>query len=270
MTIKEKLSKKELNQIWYRWTTHLSSMSYEKLQGHSWAYTYSPFANKYYADDPEGKRKLLLRHSMFYNTEPQTGQLVNGIVASMEEQLAFGADIDETLIINTKATLMGPLAGIGDSIIQGIIVPLLLSISMGLASGGNAIGPLFYIITYGIIGTLISYFAFRYGYNLGISAIDNVVHENTKRITDAFNVVGVTVVGGLAAQTIVLDTPIEIPMGEEMMPLQEVLNDIFPNILPLGAVLLAYYLITQKEMSATKVILILTAIVSVGVIVGLF
>ena len=45
--------------------------------------------------------------------------------------------------INIKATLMGPLAGLGDSIIQGIIVPILLSIAMGLANGGNMLGPIF-------------------------------------------------------------------------------------------------------------------------------
>lgn len=265
------LSKKELRQIWARWGfTHLSSMSYEKLQAHAWAYAYIPFAKKYYKDDPEAQRALLLRHSMFYNTEPQTGQLINGITTSLEEQIAMGKDIDTELPVNIKTTLMGPLAGIGDSIIQGIIVPTLLSIGMGLATGGNALGPLFYMISYGIIGPLISYLSFKYGYLLGVNAIDHVVGEGAKRITDAFNVVGVIVVGGLAASTIVLNSSLEIPMGEEIKPLQEVLDGIFPGILPLLMVMLAWWLIDKKRVSATKVILILTAIVSVGVIVGLF
>ena len=38
--------------------THLSSMSYEKLQAHAWAYSYIPFAEKYYKNDPEAKRRL--------------------------------------------------------------------------------------------------------------------------------------------------------------------------------------------------------------------
>jgi mannose/fructose/N-acetylgalactosamine-specific phosphotransferase system component IID len=67
---------------------------------------------------------------MFYNTEPQTGQLINGIVASLEEQIAMGEEVSEEMPVNIKTTLMGPLAGIGDSIIQGIIVPILLSIAM--------------------------------------------------------------------------------------------------------------------------------------------
>lgn len=266
-----RLTKKELRQIWYRWGfTHLSSMSYEKLQAHAWAFSYLPFCEKYYKNDPEAKRRLLVRHSMFYNTEPQTGQIINGIVASLEEKIALGGDVSEEMPINIKATLMGPLAGLGDSIIQGIIVPILLSIAMGLANGGNMLGPIFYILSYGILGPLISYLCFMNGYRLGVNAIDKIIGENAKRITDAFNVLGIMVVGGLAASNIALITQVQIPMGEESKALQDVLDGIFPKILPLTMVILAWYLLTKKQMKATTVILILTAICTVGVIIGLF
>jgi len=265
------LTKHELNEIWYRWGfTHLSSMSYEKLQAHAWAYSYLPFAKKYYANDPDKKRRLLKRHSMFYNTEPQTGQLINGIVASLEEQIALGKNVSEEMPVNIKATLMGPLAGIGDSVIQGIIVPILLSIGMSLAAGGSPLGPLFYIITYGIIGPTISYIAFHSGYRLGVNAIDVIVGENSKRITDAFNILGVMVVGALAANTIVLKTIAKVPLGGKSQSLETVLNGIFPGLLPLAVVLFGWWLVSAKQMSATKIILVLTAIVTVGCLVGLF
>jgi mannose/fructose/N-acetylgalactosamine-specific phosphotransferase system component IID len=148
------------------------------------------------------------------------------------------------------------LAGIGDSIIQGIIVPILLSIGMGLAAGGNALGPIFYIISYGIIGPLISYLCFMNGYRLGVNAIDVIIGENAKRITDAFNILGIMVVGGLAASNIALTTAIKIPMGDEVQKLQ--------------TVLLAWYLLTSKQMTATKVILVLTVISAIGVVIGVF
>jgi len=268
---KKLLSKHELNQIWYRWGfTHLSSMSYEKNQGESWAYSYIPFANKYYKNDVEKKRRLLQRQSMCYNTEPQTGQLINGIVASLEEQIAMGKDVSEEMPVNIKTTLMGPLAGIGDSIIQGIIVPILLSIGMSLAKGGSPLGPIFYIVAYGIIGPTISYIAFHSGYKLGVNAIDVIVGENSKRITDAFNILGVMVVGALAASTIVLKTIAKIPMGGKTEPLENVLNGIFPGLLPLGMVLLGWWLVSSKQMTATKVILIMTVIVTIGCLIGLF
>lgn len=265
------LSNKELNTIWLRWAfTHLASMSYEKLQGHAYAWAYLPFAEKYYKDDPEAKRRLLVRHSVFFNTEPQTGQLINGIVTSLEENIAMGGEVSEDMPNNIKATLMGPLAGIGDSIIQGIIVPILLSIGMSLATNGSPIGPLFYMIAYGIIGPLISFISYRTGYKLGVGAIDVIVGENARRITDAFNILGIMVIGALAAGNIGLTTALNIPLGGEWQPLQATLDGVFPSILPLAAVLITWWMLGKKQYSPTKVIVILTVVVSALCLLGVF
>lgn len=266
-----RLSNKELNTIWLRWAfTHLSSMSYEKLQGHAYAWAYLPFAEKYYKDDPEAKRRLLVRHSVFFNTEPQTGQLINGIVTSLEENIAMGGEVSEDMPNNIKATLMGPLAGIGDSIIQGIIVPILLSIGMSLATGGSPIGPLFYMITYGILGPLISFISYRTGYKLGVGAIDVIVGENACRITDAFNILGIMVIGALAAGNIGLTTTLNIPLGGEWQPLQATLDGVFPSILPLATVLITWWMLGKKQYSPTKVIVILAVVVSALCLLGVF
>lgn len=265
------LSNKELNTIWLRWAfTHLSSMSYEKLQGHAYAWAYLPFAEKHYKDDPEAKRRLLVRHSVFFNTEPQTGQLINGIVTSLEENIAMGGEVSEEMPNSIKATLMGPLAGIGDSIIQGIIVPILLSIGMSLATGGSPLGPLFYIIAYGIIGPMISFISYRTGYKLGVGAIDIIVGENARRITDAFNILGIMVIGALAAGNIGLTTILNIPLGGEWQPLQATLDGVFPSVLPLAAVLLTWWMLGKKQYSPTKVIVILTVVVSALCLLGVF
>ena len=268
---KQGLTNKDLNQLWLRWAfTHLSSMSYEKLQAHAFAWSYIPFANKYYADDPEAKRRLLVRQSVFYNTEPQTGTLVNGIVASLEENIALGGDVDEEMPNNVKTALMGPLAGIGDSIVQGIIVPILLSIGMSLAAGGSPFGPLFYIISWGIIGPLISFVCFRTGYKLGVGAVDMIVGETARRLTDAFNVLGIMVIGALSAGNIALVTTLNIPMGGDWAPLQDTLDGVFPKILPLIAVLVTWWMLDKKQFSPTKVILVLTAAVIVFCLLGVF
>lgn len=265
------LSNKELNTIWLRWAfTHLASMSYEKLQGHAYAWAYLPFAEKYYKDDPEAKRRLLVRHSVFFNTEPQTGQLINGIVTSLEENIAMGGEVSEDMPNNIKATLMGPLAGIGDSIIQGIIVPILLSIGMSLATNGSPIGPLFYMIAYGIIGPLISFISYRTGYKLGVGAIDVIVGENARRITDAFSILGIMVIGALAAGNIGLTTALNIPLGGEWQPLQATLDGVFPSILPLATVLITWWMLGKKQYSPTKVIVILTVVVSALCLLGVF
>lgn len=267
-----KLTKKELWRLYLRYQVMVeSAMSYEKMHGAAWAWTYYVLGDKYYKNKPEEYKRLLSRHSVFYNTEPQTGQLVNGIVASLEEQIGMGNnDIDEQLSVTVKASIMGPLAGIGDSVVQGILIPTLLSIGMGLASGGNPIGPIFYILAYGIIMTAITIVSFQGGYRLGVNALDVITGENAQRLTNALNTFGIIVVGGLAASTVNLASPLKIPMGEEMTPLQDILDGVFPGVLALIMVLLAWYLISVKRMSPTKVLIILTIISAVGVLIGIF
>lgn len=267
---KKGLTKKELFQIYLRYQVMVeSAMSYEKMHGASWAWSYLPFAKKYYSNDHEKFTNLLSRHSVFYNTEPQTGQLVNGIVASLEEQIALGeSEVDETVPVTVKASMMGPLAGIGDSVVQGILIPTLLSIGMGLSSGGSPLGALFYILSYGLIMGAVTIISFRSGYSLGVNAIDAVIGENAKRITNMLNTFGIMIVGGLSATTIIATTPLEIPTGDSTQPLQEVLDGIFPGILPLTFVLFSWWLVSEKKYSPTKVILVLIAIVTVAVLLG--
>lgn len=267
----QRLSKSDLNKLWYRWQVGwFSSSSYEKLETHGFAWSYLPFAEKYYANDPEGKKRLLMRHSQFYNTEPQVGTIINGIVASLEENIAFGGGVPEEMVTGIKTTLMGPLAGIGDSIIQGIIVPTLLSIGMSLSADGSPLGAFFYIVTWLIIGLAISYGMFRYGYKMGVGAIDSLVGENAMRLMDAVNVLGVIVVGVLAASNVSLSTLIQIPSGSEMAPLQDTLDGVFPSLLPLLVTLATWWMLSKKHWTANRVIIILCVFVIVTCLLGIF
>lgn len=269
--LKEPLTKKEIRQIYLRYAfLPEAAMSYEKMHGATWAWTYLPLGEKYYKDDPEALRRLLVRHSVFYNTEPQTGQLVNGIVCSLEEKIGMGEPISEDVPVSVKASLMGPLAGIGDSLVQGILIPTLLSIAMGLSVGGNPVGPIFYIIAYGAIMLAITIICFRSGYKLGTKAVDAIIGENAKRITNMFTTLGTIVIGALAATTISLTTPIVVPFGDaETKTLQDILNGFFPGLLPLAIVLFAWWLISSKHMSATKTLVVMTIVIAVGVLIGL-
>ena len=66
------------------------------------------------------------------NTEPQIGSIVVGITAGLEEACANGAEeIDDEMINRIRAGLMGPLAGIGDSLIVGTYIPVLLGVCIG-------------------------------------------------------------------------------------------------------------------------------------------
>ena len=48
------------------------------------------------------------------------------------------------------------------------------------------------------------------------------------------------------------------------------LDTIFPKMLPLGTVMLCYWLMSKKKMAPTTVMLVLVGIALVGVLIGFF
>ena len=52
------------------------------------------------------------------------GTVIHGITISMEEQIANGAEISGEDINALRTGLMGPMAGIGDTISQAVCYPI--------------------------------------------------------------------------------------------------------------------------------------------------
>ena len=103
-------------------------------------------------DSKEEQKEALTTYSSFFNTEPQLGgSLVVGVTAGLEEARANGEEVDGDLINGIRAGLMGPLAGIGDSIVVGTLIPLLLGIALSMSTNGSPLGAVFYIVAWNLI-----------------------------------------------------------------------------------------------------------------------
>ena len=268
---KKKLSKKTLVKSWRDWMMYnLSSMSFERLESFGFCHSMIPVIEELYGNDKEEVKAALKRQSAFYNTEPQLGAIVNGIVVGLEEKRANGEDIDDEIINGLKVGMMGPVAGIGDSMIPGMLVPILLSIGMGLAQGGNILGPLFYIVVYNVLIITGSYFLFMKGYRLGTDAVNLLIDERAEKLKEAFAILGVFVTGGIAASYMNISTKLGYKNGSVDINLQKILDGIFPKLIPLIIVLFTYYLMTKKKFSALKAMLVLLIIAIVGVLLGIF
>lgn len=269
----KKLSKKTLRHCWLRWTCgNLSSMSFQWLAAFGFADSMSPVIKELYGGNKAEEIAAMKRHAAFYNTEPQLGSVVNGIVCSLEEERVNGAEIDDEIINGFKLGLMGPLAGIGDAMVPGMLVPLLLSIAIGLSEGGNPLGPIFYIISFITLVTAANYYLFFKGYELGTKSIGFIVGEAAQRIRESFNLLGAIVVGGVGASYISISTPLVIATGnaDSNVVVNQVLNGIYPSLLPLLAVLFCWWLMAKKNISALKVMGILVIIAILGVATGFF
>lgn len=250
----KKLEKKDLTKAWWIWTFfNLSAFSMERMQAMAFVYTMAPIIKRLYSDKPEEIKKALTRHMVFFNTEPQTGVIAHGVTAALEEQRANGAPISGEAINSVKAGIMGPMAGIGDSMIPGTLIPILLAIGMAMsADTGSAIGPIFYIVSYLVIILSLSYWLFMFGYKYGMTSMRELAEGGFRRVTSSFAVLGLIVAGGIGAAIIGLSTPLAYSAGEMSISVQGTLDNIFPKLLPLLLTLWLWWGMRQRGWPINK------------------
>lgn len=243
--------------------------NYERLQGTGFLHAMSPIINDLYdKDDKKGRSEALQRHTAFFNSEVRTGSAIVGICASMEERIASGeTQLAEEAMPSIKYGLMGPLAGIGDTFIQAILSPLLLSLALGLAQNGNVMGPILYLFAF--IGAIIflGLFSFNLGYKKGDEAIMSFIESGViNKIIEGASIMGCVVMGALVASFVSLKTTLAFELPTGVFDLQANFFDvIMPCILPLILTVVVYKRMDKGD-SALKMLLILIA---AGLIFGL-
>jgi PTS system mannose-specific IID component len=236
---------------WRRWVMFLhASYNFERLQGLGFAHALKPAIEHLYPDRAE-RAAALQRHVTFFNSEPQFGAMVPAAVIALEEQRAAGAAISDEAINAVKSGLMGPLAGVGDSLVQGLVTPLLLSMGISMAQRGNLAGPILYaiLISVAVLGS--SYAFWSAGYRWGRTAVSHILSSGwVQALTEGASVVGMTVLGALAATVVQFSTPATIVVGEASVSLQEdVLDAILRGLPALSLTLLAWWLLSRRVSS---------------------
>ena len=269
---RKEVSKKALTKSFWNWFYgNLTCFSQEHMQTFGYLVSMLPIVDELY-DDKEEKQKAMETYTAFFNTEPQIGTVVVGITAGLEEARANGEQIDSEMINGIRAGLMGPLAGIGDSLIVGTLIPILLGIALGLSGGGSPLGAIFYIIVWNILaisGMRLLYFK---GYELGGKAVEVIVGEKATAIRESVIMVGTIVIGAVAATWINITTSFKLNNAEggTIIDLQKTFDGIFPKLLSAITVIFCWWLMKKKKMSPTTVMLILVVIAFVGVLLGFF
>lgn len=269
----KKLSKKALLKSFHNWYYgHLTCFSQEHMQTFGYLCAMLPLVEELY-DDEDKKAEAMNTYTAFFNTEPQLGSVVVGITAGLEEARANGEDdVDDETINGLRAGLMGPVAGIGDSLVVGTVIPILLGIALGMSTGGSPLGAIFYIIVW----NLFAYFGMRFlyfkGYQLGGKAVEFLVGAQGEAIRDSVSVLGGMVIGAVAATWVSVTTSFKLynDAGEAYLVLQDKFNEVLPGSLTAAFVMLCWYLMAKKKMSPVKVMLLLVVVAFVGVLVGFF
>lgn len=266
------LSDKEVKRSWINWLfNNQANYNYERMMGTGFLHAMVPIAKKLYKDDMEKQREMLRRHTGFFNCEPCLGSAIAGLTVAMEEQKAAGGEIEGEAVTSIKTGLMGPLSGIGDSIIQGVIVPLLLAFAIDMASGGSVVAPIVYSLVMIAVVFGISYTLFMTGYKKGSGAILNILENGiVNKIIAGANIMGCMVLGALVANYVSMSCGIQIQQtADSVFSVQEQLFDtIIPKLLPLLLTLGSYKML-KKGWSSVKVLLLIVIIGVIGGVTGI-
>ncbi len=239
----------------------------ERMLGCSMVCMLAKVADQIYPDNVEKQKELCRNHEVFFNTQQGLGAVIYGLVLGMEVERAKSDDVTNELIQSVKQALAGPLAGLGDSLIQALLTPILISIGIGLSQNtGSILGPLFMIVSYTAINTALSYGLFRVGYTSGIAGAEMLISSDLKdRAVPAFEALGITVIGGVLAGIMNVRTALVAQVGETVVNVQtDVLDVFFPKLLSLVVCFIVYYLVKEKKWSATKIMLWMIPVAIVG------
>ena len=179
-------------------------------------------------------------------------------------------DFDTESINSVKVSLMGPLAGIGDSFIWGTLRIIATGVGLSLANQGNILGPILFLLIFNIPAQGLRYYLMNAGYKLGSGFLAKIQENGLmSKLTYAASVLGLMVVGGMTAENVSINFPLAFGSGDEATTLNDVFNNIMPGLMPLLFTLLVYYLLKKKNIKTTTLLLLCVAIGLIGSFFGI-
>ena len=262
-----KLTKKDLNKVAIRSLGMEWDWNYERQMNMAFCYSMLPIIKKLYPNKDD-QAEAMQRHLEFFNTTPHMSTLILGITAAMEEQKANDPEFETESINNVKVSLMGPLAGIGDSFIWGTLRIIATGVGVSLAAQGNILGPILFLLLFNIPAQGLRFYLMHAGYKLGSGFLAKVQESGLMEVlTYGASVLGLMVIGGMTAENVGINVPLVIGSGETATTLGDICNTIMPGLLPLAFTLLMYWLVSKKNVKTTT---LLVALVVVGLVGSFF
>ena len=263
-----------LIKAWLIWETFPQTCyNYERMMGQVVAHMFSVIIGFLYRDNPEKRKEVMRREIEFFNVHIEFGSCILGMAIALEEQKAMGEEIPGEFITNLKTSLMGPLAGMGDTIWQGVVIPILLAVCIDLtrSGDGNVWGAIIYAVVIVAGAYALSYWNFMFGYKAGSEAIMDFLEKGIlNKLIKGASIMGCMVMGGLVVNYVTAVCGLEIASSTSVYNIQEsFLDAVCPKILPLGMTLLVYYLMNKKRWSSIKIIGLIIAIGVIGGVTGI-
>jgi len=263
------LPKKTIQHLFWRSMFLEANFNFETWQNSGFAYAIIPVLKRFYTTK-EKMAAALKRHLQFFNTSPYGSTLIIGIIAAMEEQNSRSDEFEEESINSVKTGLMGPLAGVFDSLFWGTFKVIAAGVGTSLAIKGNILGPILFLLIFNVPHLIVRYKLTFIGYNTGTRFLQNLAKTNVMdRLTVGASILGLMVIGAMTATLINISTPLNIGSGDAQVTLQSVLDQIVPKLIPLGLTFLVFWFV-KKQIKTTWLLLGLLALGFIGSITHVF
>ena len=176
-----------------------------------------------------------------------------------------------------KIALMGPLAGVGDTIIWALYNSIIFTIGASLALQQNILGPIFVIVMVAIPYTVARYWQFMWAYGQGRALATSLASGALERVTEGATVLGLIVIGGFIPsivkivttwdyqQTLTVTGPKGAQAVTNKVPVQTQLDAILPFMLPVLLTAFVYWLLKRYNLNPLWAIAVVFVF---GLIVG--
>ena len=265
----KKLNNKDIRNVFLRSMALEANFNFETWQNTGYAFSIIPVLKRLYTTK-EAMAAALKRHLQLFNTSPYGSTLILGITAAMEEQNSNDPGFDAESISTVKLGLMGPLAGVFDSLFWGTFKVIAAGVGTSLAIKGNIMGPVLFLLIFNVPHLVLRYNLTFIGYRAGTKFLQNLAKNNVMdRLTKGASILGLMVVGAMPATLMSIRTPISIGSDKSEITIQSVLDQVVPAIIPLGLTFLVYYFV-KNGAKTTHLLLGLLALGFIGSMIHLF
>lgn len=266
IVVLDKKQKKMMRKLFWRSMFLMFCTSYTKQQGTTYGWTMIPFLEDTYGKETPEFYEAMSRHQDFFNTATGMAPFIFALTISMEEErkLAIdkGEEFDSGSIEAVKASLMGPFAGIGDSIYTGALRIIATGIALGFSQQGSILGPILFLLVFNVPNILIRWIGGSYGYRLGSTFVSDAMKSGTlAAFTKGFQVLGLIMVGAMTAQFVTLKSTYVANFGSTKFNLQGVFDQILPGLLPLSLTMICFAYLRKKNKPMTAIIVVFLAAV---------
>lgn len=186
-----------------------ASWNLDRMQAFGFCYALLPVLRKLYPDESDLAPRLRL-HTEYFNTQPAFASFILGAVARREEERAAGRTTDAD-ISGLKASLMGPLAALGDSYFWGALRPLAGCAAAAVFVAGAWWAPLVFLLVYNIGHVAVRTGLLFLGYATRGDAELLIARYHFTKTVRSFKAVSLALLGGLVGSLAVARPEFRMP-----------------------------------------------------------